>query len=54
MVFTAKFNVNYDPDAQSQIVADTLFTIANEDSEVVEMFTQIFGYLLFKENFTQR
>lgn len=51
MVFTAKFNVNYDPDAQSQIVADTLFTIANEDSEVVEMFTQIFGYLLFKENF---
>lgn len=51
MIFTARYNVNYDPEAQSQIVADTLFTIANEDTEVVEMFTQIFGYLLFKENF---
>ncbi|WMM14422.1 DNA primase family protein [Staphylococcus saprophyticus] len=51
LIFTARFNVNYDVDAKSDVVSETLFTIANEDSEVVEMFTQIFGYLLFKQNF---
>lgn len=51
LIFTARFNVNYDTDAKSDIVTETLFTIANEDTEVVEMFTQIFGYLLFKQNF---
>lgn len=51
LIFTARFNVNYDIEAKSEIVTETLFTIGNEDNEVVEMFTQIFGYLLFKQNF---
>ncbi|MDN6842388.1 MAG: phage/plasmid primase, P4 family, partial [Staphylococcus equorum] len=51
LIFTARFNVNYDADAKSEIVSETLFTIADEDTEIVEMFTQIFGYLLYKENF---
>lgn len=51
LIFTARFNVNYDAEAKSEIVTETLFTIGNEDVEVVEMFTQIFGYLLFKQNF---
>lgn len=51
LIFTACFNVNYDAEAKSEIVTETLFTIGNEDVEVVEMFTQIFGYLLFKQNF---
>lgn len=51
LIFTACFNVNYDAEAKSEIVTEALFTIGNEDNEVVEMFTQIFGYLLFKQNF---
>lgn len=51
LIFTSRFNVNYDIEAKSEIVTEALFTIGNEDSEVVEMFTQIFGYLLFKQNF---
>ncbi|MFQ3837907.1 hypothetical protein [Staphylococcus pseudoxylosus] len=48
LIFTARFNVSYDPNATSEIVDQALQMIAC-DNEVFEMFKQIFGYLLYKK-----
>lgn len=50
-IFTAKFNVSYNSTAKSDIIDQSIRMIANEDDEVIEMFKQIFGYLLYKDNF---
>lgn len=50
LIFTARFNVSYDPNATSEVVDQALRMIAC-DNEVFEMFKQMFGYLLYKKNF---
>ncbi|EKU50341.1 phage/plasmid primase, P4 family [Staphylococcus massiliensis] len=50
-IFTASYNVAYNPDAKSQVVDDTFMTVADEDLEVVQMIIEMFGYLLTKEMF---
>lgn len=50
-VFTSKINADYNPDAYSEVVNDTLITIANEDVQVMNLFTEIIGYLLYRRNF---
>ncbi len=54
IIVTAKFNASYNPKAKSDIVNQALLTIADEDVEVVQLFTEIFGYLLFKQNFLDK
>nr|WP_275582945.1 MULTISPECIES: DNA primase family protein [unclassified Mammaliicoccus] len=54
IIVTAKFNASYNHEAKSDIVNQALLTIADEDVEVVQLFTEIFGYLLFKQNFLDK
>lgn len=54
IVVTAKFNATYDPKINSDIVDQALLTIADDDLEIVQLFTEIFGYLLFKQNFLDK
>lgn len=54
IVVTAKFNASYEPKITSDIVDQALLTIANDDLEIVQLFTEIFGYLLFKQNFLDK
>ncbi|WP_426361016.1 DNA primase family protein [Mammaliicoccus sciuri] len=54
IVVTAKFNASYEPKITSDIVDQALLTIADDDLEIVQLFTEIFGYLLFKQNFLDK
>lgn len=54
IVVTAKFNASYEPNTKSDIIDQALLTIADDDLEIVQLFTEIFGYLLFKQNFLDK
>ncbi|MBN4909476.1 hypothetical protein IDG46_05775 [Staphylococcus sp. EG-SA-13] len=54
IVVTAKFNASYEPNTESDIIDQALLTIADDDLEIVQLFTEIFGYLLFKQNFLDK
>ncbi|MFC6402292.1 phage/plasmid primase, P4 family [Mammaliicoccus sciuri] len=54
IVVTAKFNASYEPKITSDIIDQALLTIADDDLEIVQLFTEIFGYLLFKQNFLDK
>ncbi|ULG73194.1 DNA primase family protein [Macrococcus brunensis] len=58
IIATSKINAKYDPDASAstsaEIVNHALLTIANEDLEVLQLFLEMVGYVLFKKNFLDK
>lgn len=54
IITTSKINAVYNADAHSEVVDQSLITIADEDFQIVELFLEITGYLIFKKNFLDK